>query len=185
MEENRTRGLAIAILGLGLIGLGIFFILTQIFHLDFWGLLWPFFIIVPGLLFFVGMFALGKNGAALAVPGSIVTMVGMILFYQNVSGHWASWAYAWLLIFPVATGLGIAIAGFWSDEPKTVRSGIKMAGIGFLIFMLCAIFFELLLNISGFRSGLFGQILLPLLLLGAGIVVLYRALTARRRAGED
>jgi hypothetical protein len=51
--------------------------------------------------------------------------------------------------------------------------------------MLCAIFFELLLNISGFRSGIFGQILLPLLILGAGIVVLYRALTARRRSAED
>jgi hypothetical protein len=42
-----------------------------------------------------------------------------------------------------------------------------------------------LLNISGFRSGLFGQILFPLLILGAGIVVLYMALTARRRSGED
>jgi len=185
MEENRTRGLAIAILGLGLIGLGILFLLGQVFHLDIWGFLWPFFIIVPGLLFFVGMFALGKNGAALAVPGSVVTMVGMILFYQNVTGHWASWAYAWLLIFPTAVGLGIAIAGLWSDEPKTVRSGTKMAGIGLLIFMLCAIFFEVLLNISGFRSGLVGQILFPLLVVGAGVVVLFMAVTARRRAGED
>jgi hypothetical protein len=185
MEENRTRGLAIAILGLGLIGLGILFLLGQVFHLDILGFLWPFFIIVPGLLFFVGMFALGKNGAALAVPGSVVTMVGMILFYQNVTGHWASWAYAWLLIFPTAVGLGIAIAGLWSDEPKTVRSGIKMAGIGLLIFMLCAIFFEVLLNISGFRSGLFGQILFPLLIVGAGVVVLAMALSARRRGEEE
>jgi len=42
-----------------------------------------------------------------------------------------------------------------------------------------------LLNISGFRSGLFGQILFPLLTVGAGIVVLFMALAARRRAGED
>jgi hypothetical protein len=185
MEENRTRGLAIAILGLGLICLGIFFLLGQVFHLDIWGFLWPFFIIVPGLLFFAGMFALGKNGAALAVPGSIVTMVGMILFYQNVTGHWASWAYAWLLIFPTATGLGIAIAGLWSEDPKTVRSGARMAGIGLLIFMLCAIFFEVLLNISGFRSGVVGQVLFPLLVIGAGIVVLAMALSARRRARDD
>lgn len=185
MEENRMRGLAIAVLGLGLIGLGILFLLGQVFHLDIWGFLWPFFIIVPGLLFFVGMFALGKNGAALAVPGSVVTMVGMILFYQNVTGHWASWAYAWLLIFPTAVGLGIAIAGLWSEEPKTVHSGARMAGIGLLIFMLSAIFFEVLVNISGFRSGLFGQIFFPLLVVGAGIVVLALALSARRRGGED
>jgi hypothetical protein len=185
MDEHRTRGLAVAIVGLGLVGLGIFFLLGQVFHLDIWGFLWPFFIIVPGLLFFAGMVALGKNGAALAVPGSIVTMVGMILFYQNVTGHWASWAYAWLLIFPTATGLGIAIAGLWSDEPKTVHSGTKMAGIGLLIFMLCAVFFEVLLNISGFRSGVVGQILFPLLIIGAGIAVLVLALSARRRGGAD
>ena len=116
-------GLAIAILGLGLIGLGILFLLGQVFHLEYPGLLVAVLHHRAGLAFPVGMFVLGKNGAALAVPGSIVTMVGMILFYQNVTGHWASWAYAWLLIFPTAVGLGIAIAGLWSDEPKTVRSG--------------------------------------------------------------
>jgi len=185
MDEHRLRGLATALIGLALIGLGVFFLLGQAFHLDVWSFLWPFFIIVPGLFFFAGMFVMGKNGAALAVPGSIITMVGLILFYQNVTGHWASWAYAWLLIFPTAVGTGLAIAGLWNDEPKTVRTGTKMAGIGVLIFLFCAIFFELVLNISGFRSGLFGQILFPLMIVGAGIVVLFMALSARRRAEED
>ena len=36
--------------GLGLIGLGGLLLLGELFHLNFWGLLWPFFIIGPGVL---------------------------------------------------------------------------------------------------------------------------------------
>ncbi len=183
MDDNRMRSLVTILIGVGLAGLGILFLVGQVFHLDFWGFLWPFFIIVPGLFFFVGMFVMGKNGAPLAVPGSIVTMVGLILLYQNITGHWASWAYAWALIFPTAVGLGIAIAGLWSDEPRTVRSGAVMAGIGLVVFMFFGVFFELLLNISGFRSGLFGRLLFPLMVIGTGLVVVAWALLQRGRDG--
>ncbi len=181
MGDGRVRNVGAAVVGIGLVALGIFMLLGQWFHLDFLGLLWPFFIIVPGLLFFVGMFALGKNGAPMAVPGSIVTMVGMILLYQNLTGHWASWAYAWALIFPTAVGLGIAISGLWSGDPKATKTGTTMAGIGVAVFVFFAIFFELLLNISGFRSGLLGQIFFPGLIILAGVALLFLALTRGRR----
>jgi hypothetical protein len=184
MDDNRTRSLVTILIGVGLVGLGILFLAGQVFHLDFWGILWPFFIIVPGLFFFVGMFVMGKNGAPLAVPGSIVTMVGLILLYQNITGHWASWAYAWALIFPTAVGLGVAIAGLWSDEPRTVRSGAMMAGIGLVVFMFFGVFFELLLNISGLRSGLFGRVLFPLMVIGVGLLVVAWALLQRGRDGS-
>ena len=187
MDDNRTRSLVTILVGAGLMGRGALFLVGQVFHVDFWGILWPFFIIVPGLFFFVGMFVVGKNGAPLAVPGSIVTMIGLILLYQSVTGHWASWAYAWALIFPTAVGLGIAIAGLWSDEPRTVRSGALMAGVGLVVFIFFGVFFELLLNISGFRSGLFGRVLFPLMVIGAGLIVLAWALLQRGReaAGRD
>jgi hypothetical protein len=185
MNDNRTRSLVTILIGVGLVGLGILFLAGQVFHLDFWGILWPFFIIVPGLFFFVGMFVMGKNGAPLAVPGSIVTMVGLILLYQNITGHWASWAYAWALIFPTAVGLGVAIAGLWSDEPRTVRSGAMMAGIGLVVFMFFGVFFELLLNISGLRSGLFGRVLFPLMVIGVGLLVVAWALLQRGRDGSE
>jgi hypothetical protein len=185
MDDNRMRGLVTIFIGLGLVGLGIFFLISQVFHLDVWSFLWPFFIIVPGLFFFIGMFVMGKNGSPLAVPGSVVTMVGLILLYQNITGHWASWAYAWALIFPTAVGVGIAIAGQWSDEPRTVRSGALMACIGLVVFMFFGIFFELLLNISGLRSGMFGRFLFPMMIIGAGLVVVVWALLQRGRDGSE
>jgi len=184
MNKYRMQGLATAVVGLSLIGLGILFLAGNVFHLDVWGFIWPFFIIVPGLFFFAGMFALGKNGAPLAIPGSIVTTVGMILLCQVITGHWASWAYAWALVFPTSVGIGLAITGLWSDEPKTVRTGTVMAGIGLIVFLFFAVFFELLLNISGLRSGLFGRLLFPLIIIGAGVVVLILAVLPRQH-GES
>jgi hypothetical protein len=181
VDNERARSFGVLAVGLGLIALGVLFLVSQFLGFNVWGVLWPFFIIVPGLLFFVGMVALGKNGAPLAIPGSIITMVGLILFFQAVTGMWQTWAYIWALIFPTAVGVGIAIAGLWGDDPRATRAGGTMALIGLIIFLVFAVFFELLLNLSGFRSGPLGRIFLPVLLIGAGVVALLFALVPRRR----
>ncbi len=180
MNADRTRSLASFAIGAALIALGALFLLGAVFRINVWGALWPFFIIVPGLLFFVGMVALGKPGAPLAVPGSIVTTVGLILFLQNLTGLWATWAYVWTLIFPTAVGVGIAIAGLWSDDPKTVRVGTVMAGIGLAILLFFAFFFEIILNLNGLRSGPFGSVVIPVAVIVAGVVFLIYALRPRR-----
>lgn len=181
MDVDRGRNVGVLAVGLGLIALGILFLLGTIFRIDIWGALWPFFIIVPGLLFFIAMVSIGKPGAPLAVPGSIVTMVGLILFFQNVTGLWSTWAYAWTLIFPTSVGIGIAIAGLWSDDTRAVRGGAAMAGVGLAIFVFFALFFEVILNLNGLRSGPIGQMLIPVLVIGAGVGLLVFALRPKRR----
>lgn len=180
MDADRTRSVVSLAIGAGLIALGALFLLGAVFQVNVWGALWPFFIIVPGLLFFVGMVALGKPGAPLAVPGSIITMVGLILFVQNVTGLWSTWAYTWALIFPTAVGIGVAIAGFWGDDSSAVRVGVVMAGIGIAIFLFFAFFFELIINLNGLRSGAFGRIAAPIMIIGAGVLLLIFALRRRR-----
>ena len=181
MEGKRIQNLGILLIGVGLIGVGALFLLGQIFRFNVWGVLWPFFIIGPGLLFFLGMVALGKSGAPLAIPGSIVTMVGLLLLYQAITGHWSSWAYAWALVAPTAVGIGIAIMGFWADDPRAIRAGGTVAVIGLVIFLVFGVFFELVLNISGFAGGPLGRMILPLLIIGAGAGVLVWALRPRNK----
>lgn len=181
VDNQRARNFGVLVVGLGLVALGVLFLLGQLLGFSMWGVLWPFFIIVPGLLFFVGMVALGKSGAPLAIPGSIITMIGLILFFQSITGLWQTWAYIWALIFPTAVGVGISIAGLWGDDPKATRAGGTMALIGLVMFVVFAVFFELLLNLSGFRSGPLGRLILPVLLIGAGVVALLFALVPRRR----
>jgi hypothetical protein len=184
MNAERARNFGALAVGLGLIILGVLFLLGVVLQIDVWGAVWPFFIIVPGLLFFVAMVSIGKPGAPLAVPGSIVTTVGLILFFQNVTGFWATWAYAWALIFPTSVGIGIAIAGLWSDDSRAVRAGAGMAAVGLAIFVFFAFFFEVILNLNGLRSGPVGRILIPLMVIGAGVVLLAIALKPKARTGR-
>lgn len=181
MKTDGFRNIATLAIGLGLIAFGVLFLVGAILRIDVWGALWPFFIIIPGLLFFVGMVFIGRPGAPLAVPGSIITMAGVILFLQNLTGLWSTWAYAWALVAPTAVGIGLAIAGIWGDDQKTVRVGSALAGIGIVIFFFFVIFFELILNLNGLRSGPIGRIVAPVLVIAVGAGVLAWAFLPRKR----
>lgn len=180
MSADRIRSMATLAIGLGLIAFGVLFLAGTILQIDIWGTLWPLFIVIPGLLFFVGMIVLGRPGAPLAVPGSIITMAGVILFIQNLTGLWSTWAYAWTLIAPTAVGIGVAIAGMWNEDQKAVRVGSALAGIGIAIFFFLVILFELILNLNGLRSGPVGRIALPVLVIAAGVGVLAWAFLPRK-----
>ncbi len=189
MTEKGLRISGEIIIAIVLIGLGFLFLVGQLLGISLIGIFWPFFIIVPGLLLFGAMILGGKSAGGLAIPGSIVTMVGLILFYQNITGHWASWAYAWALIFPTALGIGLMIHGAWSGAKQTLAHGQRLATTGLIIYVIAAVFFELILNISGSPLN---KVLFPLLLIGLGLYLLFGRgiLTFRRRTsgpqtGED
>lgn len=171
MSNRNPQGRTNLLFGILLVGLGALFLLGQVFGFNLAGFLWPFFIIVPGLLFFLGMVLGGKQAGPLAIPGSIVTTVGLLLLYQSISGHWESWAYAWTLIFPTSVGIGLTINGVWSDIPRLRQTGSRWITAGLIIFLVGGIFFELILNISG---GFISNILWPALLILLGIFLLLR-----------
>ncbi len=169
MSTNGTRGRANVVIGIALVGAGLLCGLTQFLSATGVFAFWPFFIIFPGLLFFVGMALGGRPAGPLAIPGSIVTTVGLLLLYQATFNQWQSWAYAWSLIFPTAVGLGLIIHGKWSNEPGAVHSGMRWAGVGLVIFLILGAFFELLVF-----NNMVARVMWPLLLIGFGIFLLLR-----------
>lgn len=168
-SSENSRGRANLLIGALLVGLGALFLFGQLFNVNLWQFLWPFFIIVPGLLFFVGMVLGGKPAGPLAIPGSIVTMVGLLLLYQSITGHWESWAYAWALILPASVGIGLSINGAWSDVDRLVNTGAKWITIGVALFLIGGVFFELILNIS---NNFIGNVVWPGLLIAFGLYLL-------------
>jgi hypothetical protein len=155
--------------GILLIGLGILFLLGQIFEgFDFWGTLWPLFLVGVGALFFAGMLAGGKSSAGLAVPGSIIASLGLLMFIQNLTDHWESWAYTWsVIIFSI--GLGIYIKGVYGEEQRSRRSGMSLMRLGAILFLIFGIFFELI-----FSSSEIGNYVLPIALIVVGLYLLVR-----------
>jgi hypothetical protein len=145
---------------------------------------WPLFVIAPGVVLLVlGLASPREPGQGLAVAGTIVTSVGLLLAYQDATDHWSSWAYAWALIGPAAAGLGLALWGLLHGDRRGAAQGGRTLGGGLVLFGIGYAFFEGLLGIGdgrGISAGA-GDIV-PFLLLGAGLLVIGGAILRRDEA---
>ena len=172
------------VIGVLLIGLGGLLLLLNILNINYERFAWPFFIIGPGILIFVIALIVGEStGRALAIVGSIVTMTGIVLLYQNTTNHWTSWAYAWALVAPSSIGLGQLLYGSLRNQANTIKEARQLVVIGLIIFVIGFVFFELIIGISGFALGWFGC---PLLLIGLGVLLLlYGYIFPRKKVTDD
>jgi len=164
MTENRTTAYV-------LVALGAFFLATQVFNISLGAMLWPLFIIIPGLMFVYPAVTGGKDAAGLIFPGAVITGTGLILAYQNVTGHWESWAYAWTL-YPVMVGLGLQFMGRRTGSKDEISIGEGMVRYGLMAFAGFALFFELLI-FGGLFGGVAGS-LWPLALIAIGGYLLFK-----------
>jgi len=145
-----------------LIGAGLLSLFGQIFaRYNFWDTAWPFILIGVGGLFFAGMFAGGKSSAGLAIPGSIIGLIGVMMFIQNLFDHWESWAYGWTVIL-IGVGLGIYIMGRYTEDEEQRKSGLRVMKIGAVLFVFFGGFFEMIFNSFGFSRFLFPVALIVL-----------------------
>lgn len=151
-----------------LIALGLLTLAEQLVRgFNLWSTLWPFFVVGIGVLFFVGMFAGGKSAAGLAIPGSIMIVIGLMLFLQNLFGHWESWAYGWTVIL-MSVGVGITIMGFYTGNPEQREKGWRVLKIGLVLFVLFGGFFEMVFNSFAISKYIFPA---ALILLGAYLLI--------------
>lgn len=166
-------------IGALLVLVGLAALADQILDLDLVGSGWPLFVIVPGVVLLVaGLTSDDGSAGAAAIAGAIVTTVGLLLLYQNATGHWESWAYAWTLVAPGSIG-----AVLWArarlragGEP---RSGTAAMRVALVLFLVGFGFFEGILGISDLELGRAGEAVLPAVLILLGVLVLAR----RRRPG--
>ncbi len=182
MDSSRNVSFRLA-LGVILILIGGIYLVGQILNLNSLRLFWPLVIVVTGGIFFAGMFALGKTGGPLAIPGSIISMIGIILFIQNLLQLWQTWSYAWGLII-VSVGIGIAISGWWSGHDGMRRSGWRLIQLGLTLFLVFGVIFEILFHLTpGSNQNLVGPIIL--ICLGAISLMTRLGLFFSGWAGEE
>jgi hypothetical protein len=172
-DSNRTSrsGTIATLVGLLLIVLGVLFLIGRLISADVERLVWPFFVIAPGVLVF--FFALAREnqaGERLAMVGSAVTMVGTILLFQNTVDYFQSWAYAWALVFPTSLGVGQIIYGSMKNRADMSATGRRRAVVGIIIFVALAVFFEFVIGFGGRGIGL-GPLGWPVVLIVLGVVL--------------
>jgi len=165
-HENQNKNF-----GLILLVLGLFIFFSRFVNLgDF---LWPFYIIIPGLLLFVGTVIGGHEFTPLTIPASVITTIGLILFSQNITNNFASWAYAWALI-PASVGFGMVLMGSKTFNAKLQEKGYQMTKTFLLTFAVFGAFFELLIFKSWLNSGTSAYVL-PIILIISGLYLLKKS----------
>lgn len=135
MSAQRRSGMAIGII---LILLGLWFLADQLFpQLNRWlnvDFSWPLFVVGAGVVFF--LFALFAGVPDLAIPACIIGGIGGLLYWQNATGNWESWAYAWALI-PGFAGVGVLLKGLLGGHPRqSFREGSGMIVTSLILFLI-------------------------------------------------
>lgn len=169
--ERRTRTSVVG--GMLLILLGLFFLAYQVLPAQFGWLRvdmgWPLIVVAVGAGLLIFGLLVGAPG--MAVPATIVSGIGLLLYWQNATGNWESWAYAWTLI-PGFVGLGIILAGILGEG--RLRDALEG---GFWLITISLVMFAI------FGSFLGGMNLLgpywPALLILLGLIVLARSFFKR------
>jgi len=165
-----------------LVLIGAILLAGQLVRIDVGHYGWPFFVIVPGVvILFVALTARGAISEGLAILGSIVTMTGLILLFQDATNHYESWAYVWALVFPGAIGLGMILYGLTARRPGNLRAGTRLVGIALVLFLLGAAFFEGVIGIGGYQLDRNAGVVLGVLIIALGALLLVLNLTSRGR----
>ncbi len=166
--EERALASRSALPAYGLIAVGAGLLLAQIFHIELIDVLWPGFVLVPGLLLLLPARSSTEDYnhplSFLAVPGAVVAMVGTLLFAMNITDHFEAWAYSWTLVF-VAGAAGWAYIYRFEPDHSVHQRAHKLIRTMAYLFIGFAIFFELII---------FGNLTpwLPIFLIGYGAYLL-------------
>ena len=178
--SQRTVATSSPALGLGavLVVIGLLLFAGQLLDIGIEDFGWPMIVVgIGAVILALGLFVNREQG--MVIGGTVATTVGLVLLYQNSTGHWESWAYAWALVGPAASGLGLLLWGVRTANGGDIRNGTwgLLGGLG--LFLVGYLFFEGIIGISGQRLPL-PEWLLPAVVIAIGVVLLLRGLVERR-----
>ncbi|WP_420630761.1 LiaF transmembrane domain-containing protein [Candidatus Leptofilum sp.] len=161
----------------GVIAIGLGLLASQIFGFDMIDVLWPGFVLAPGLLLLWPAYNSTPEHPSrlsfLAVPGALFITTAILLFVMNLSNYFEAWAYSWPLVF-ASVAWGLMYMRRFDPDHNIHRSGFRFMRFMVLLAMGLVVFFEVVV---------FGSInpLLPLGVIGFGIYLLVK----ERRASKQ
>lgn len=181
MDRMRRRSITIGVL---LVLIGGWFLAVEFYEpLKDWANAfaeWPMWIVAIGALVLVAGVVGGLP--SLAVPAAIISGIGGILYYQNSTGEWETWAYAWALI-PGFVGVGVLVSNMLQGQVKrALREGGRSILFSLFLFGIFGGFFHQYVGGPEFLGQLGDY--WPALLILAGLWILVRPMFKRKRPAE-
>lgn len=165
----RTRSSIIG--GVILISVGIILLVLQLLpnagQVINIGQQWPLFIVGVGLLLFLGALF---GAPPLAVPGSVVAGIGLMLYFQNIYDAWETWAFSWALI-PAFIGVGTILMQTLQGNIKVgLRDGGRLIVLGLILFFVFGAVFSDWFSLD---------VIWPVLVIALGLWLLIRSFLKR------
>jgi uncharacterized membrane protein HdeD (DUF308 family) len=150
--------------GVILIFLGVFLLIAYLTNWRFLSMerMWPVFILIPGLAFEIAYFS-KKTNPGLLVPGGILTVIGLLFFFESFTNYQFS-SYTWP-IYPLSVAIGLFQLYLFSKRergllvPIFILTGVSL--VAFAVMFLSAI--QRWVNLG---------IVIPVLLIAAGLLTL-------------
>jgi hypothetical protein len=180
-DRDRDARWGMAALGIVLIVLGGLFLVSEQLNVDWHAQGWPMYVIVPGVVLLVAGLAIPHEaGLGMAIPGGMITTVGLLLAYQYYNDQWASWAYVWALVVPGSVGVTLSLYGILHRRIDLLDAGLRAAAVGLGLFVAFGLFF---VNVVGIGHGRQPEILqrgLPILAIALGVLIVVVNLLPRR-----
>jgi hypothetical protein len=165
MEKSKKIQGGRLLTGIVFIAIGLFLLLVRFTDLPIGRGLWPFFLIVGGLLFYVGYF-LGINrtsgGVGLLFPGTYLLIIGLLFLVLNIIG----WHYMQFLWPIFVLGVAISLAVMYLFTPADGKEKKDLRSSALILFII-----SLGLFIIAARAGIFWPIALVIM----GILVILKS----------
>ncbi len=121
-ERSDGPGISTVAIGLVLILIGAALFAAQMLGIGIEDIGWPFLVIAAGVaILVIGLVVMNEQG--MVIGGTVVTTLGLVLLFQDRTGRWESWAYAWALVGPAASGLGLRCGPFAAGIPAICAMG--------------------------------------------------------------
>ena len=146
------------LIGFSLVIFGIILLLINfnIINLDL-SLLWPIFLLIPGLIFELSYFTTRKNPGFL-VPGGILITYSLLFFITNIFGGYL-FAYLWP-VFPLGVAIGLLQLYLFGKKDNGLLLAILIIG-GFSILAISITMIKL-------------TVIMPVLLIIIGLTLLLK-----------
>jgi hypothetical protein len=181
-ERDERMGRALA--GIALIVLGLGFLASQWLNLDLGRYGWPLYVIVPGLFLLVlGLLIPHEGGLGAAIPGGIIATVGLLLAFQEATGAYGSWSYAWALVAPGSVGVSLFAWGLLHGRLDLVDAGLRTAAVGLGLFVGFGLFFENVIGVDREKGVPVLADAMPVLAIALGAIIVLINLLPRH--GSD
>ncbi len=154
----------------GVIAIGVVLLLSNLFNFHLINVLWPGFVITPGLMLLWPAYSSTpqrpKTLSFLAVPGAMTIITGILLFIMNLTNHFEAWAYSWPLVLGSVAWALMYMKRF-EPQHRVHHTGYNFMRLMVLLAMGFAVFFELIV------FGSFNP-LLPLGIIAFGVYLLIK-----------